>query len=237
MFSFFSIDNVFFSVLGYPMSYLEFVGTILNIASVWLVARKHVLNWPVGIVAVVLFGALFFQIRLYSDFAEQIYYLVSGFYGWWVWTKAGKDGMDSAGTTLIRNGTLKERVLTGAFVLIGTIALGWFMAHVNSWWPSIFPEPASFPYLDAVTTVMSFAAQMLMIFRVIDNWYLWIAVDVIGIWLYAVKEVRFVSLLYVVFLVLATMGLFEWRRERSKKRDDDVSPEAIPAFGEGVLSV
>lgn len=236
MLSFFSIDNVFFSVLGYPMSYLEFFGTILNIASVWLVARKHILNWPVGIVAVVLYGALFFQIRLYSDFAEQIYYLVSGFYGWWVWARVGKDGNDDSGESLIRKGTVEERAMTVAFVLVGTVALGWFMANVNAWWPSVFPEPASFPYLDAVTTVMSFAAQMLMIFRIVDNWYLWIVVDVIGIWLYAVKEVRFVSMLYVVFLVLATMGLTEWRRTLSKGHEGGLS-ESIPDTGEEVLSV
>ncbi|NTW13425.1 MAG: nicotinamide mononucleotide transporter [Candidatus Moranbacteria bacterium] len=218
------------------MSYLEFFGTILNIAAVWLVARKHILNWPVGIVAVVLYGALFFQIRLYSDFVEQIYYLVSGFYGWWFWAKVGKGKKDESDESLIRKGTVLERSFTAAFVLIGTIALGWFMAHVNTWWPSVFPESASFPYLDAVTTVMSFAAQMLMIFRVVDSWYLWIAVDVIGIWLYAVKEVRFVSLLYAAFLVLATMGLIEWRRELTKRCDDD-SPEAVPASGEGVFSV
>lgn len=235
MTSFFGIDNVFFSVLGYPMSYLEFFGTVLNIAAVWLVARKHILNWPVGIVAVILYGVLFFQIRLYSDFVEQIYYLLSGFYGWWVWTKVGKDGEDPSGASLVRKGTFAERSLTFAFIVIGTIALGWFMGHVNEWWPSIFREPASFPYLDAVTTVMSFAAQMLMIFRIVDNWYLWIVVDIIGIWLYAVKEVRFVSMLYVVFLVLATMGLLEWMRELPKRRGS--ASESVSLSGKEVSAV
>ncbi len=227
MISFFSIDNVLFSVLGYPMSYLEFFGTVLNIAAVWLVARKHILNWPIGIVAVILYGALFFQIRLYSDFVEQIYYLLSGFYGWWVWAKVEKGGDVSSSEALVRFGTLKERVFTTVFIVVGTLALGWFMGHVNEWWPSIFQEPASFPYLDAVTTVMSFAAQMLMIFRIVDNWYLWIVVDVIGIWLYAAKEVRFVSILYLVFLVLATLGLVEWKRE-TRKKGAPVSEPVIP---------
>ena len=68
-----SVQNIAFSVLGYPMSYIEFVGTVLYLWSVWLIARRRVLTWPVGIVSVLLYMALFYQIRLYSDSLEQIY--------------------------------------------------------------------------------------------------------------------------------------------------------------------
>ena len=67
------------------MSYLEFFGTILNLASVYLVTRNNVLTWPIGNTAVILFAVLFYKVRLYSDFVEQIYFLITGFYGWWAW--------------------------------------------------------------------------------------------------------------------------------------------------------
>ena len=72
MLNFFSVDKVLLTVLGYPMSYIEFAGTILYLWSVWLIAKRHILTWPVGIVSVLLYMILFYQIRLYSDTIEQI---------------------------------------------------------------------------------------------------------------------------------------------------------------------
>ena len=83
-----SVDTVFFTVLGYPMSYIEFVGTILYLLSVWLISRRNILTWPVGIVSVFLYMVLFYQIRLYSDAMEQVYYLGASVYGWWYWSRS-----------------------------------------------------------------------------------------------------------------------------------------------------
>ena len=210
----FSVKTTFFTLWDYPMSYLEFVGTILNLWSVWLASRNSVLTWPVGNVAVVLFGALFFQIQLYSDFVEQGYFLVTGFYGWWLWRASRKSGgvrRDAVGLTIIRNST-RANLLCAGIVVLGTIVMGYGIAHIHEYLPSIFSEPASYPYLDAFTTVMSFAANFLLAQRRFECWFLWIFVDIIGIGLYFAKAVIFVSLLYCIFLVLATKGLVGWRR-------------------------
>ncbi len=86
-----SVKNIAFTFLGYPMSYIEFVGTVLYLWSVWLIAKRRVLTWPVGIISVLLYMALFYQIRLYSDTLEQIYYLAACAYGWWRWADSPKD--------------------------------------------------------------------------------------------------------------------------------------------------
>ena len=78
---FFSVETIAFSVWGYPLSWLELVGTIFNLWSVWLMTRNRILTWPIGIVGVVLFMLLFWQIHLYADFFEQIYYIITGFLG------------------------------------------------------------------------------------------------------------------------------------------------------------
>lgn len=195
------------------MSYLEFFGTILNVLTVWLCTKKSVWNWPVGIAAVVLFGVLFYQIQLYSDLLEQVFYLVTGFWGWWAWSFVGrkKQGGDEGGVIT----TLSRGQWGGVFVFLvaGTIVLGWFMANIHVFFPELFSEPASLPYLDAFTTIASFAAQILLIFQKLENWYLWIMVDVIGVGLYFYKEVRFVAVLYFVFLLLATKGFIAWRKK------------------------
>ena len=92
MSGFLSINNIAFVIFGYPMSYVELVGTILYLWSVWLISRRQILTWPVGIVSVILYMLLFYQIRLYSDFLEQIYYLGASVYGWIVWNKSVDDG-------------------------------------------------------------------------------------------------------------------------------------------------
>jgi len=100
--------------------------------------------------------------------------------------------------------------ITAAF----SIVLGAIMSRVHGWVPGVFPEAASYPYLDALTTVMSLVAMWLMARKHIESWIYWIVVDAIGIWLYFVKDVRFISLLYVVLLALAIRGLVDWRSAR-----------------------
>jgi nicotinamide mononucleotide transporter len=226
MFHLLDINNTFFTVWSYPMSYIEFFGTILNIASVWLVAKKKILNWPVGIVAVLLFGALFWQVHLYSDFLEQIYYLVTGLWGWWLWSQYKKKGISQKDLS-VRKTTARINAITLLSIALGSIVLGYIVSHVHLFWPSLFPEPASYPYLDAATTVMSFAAQILMALRYIENWYLWITVDVIGVWLYYVKGVKLVAVLYFVFLVLATQGLLHWLKDHKATATESVMKEGV----------
>ena len=206
----FSINTIFFTVMEYPMSYIEFFGTVLNIACVWLVAKNRIISWPVGIAATVLFGILFFQINLYADFLEQIYFLITGFWGWWAWTRTR--GMNSSEPKAIRHVVKKSRAWWIAAILIGTIILGYVTAHLHLYLPEVFIEPASFPYLDAFTTILSFTATILLIRKEIEAWYLWILVDIIGIGLYWEKDVRLVAGLYVIFLVIAIHGLVTWRK-------------------------
>jgi nicotinamide mononucleotide transporter len=206
-----SVNTVFFTVAGYPMSYIEFFGTILNLACVWLASKNKILNWPVGIVAVVLFFLLFYEIRLYSDMFEQAYFFFTGFWGWYVWSrrKRSKDS-NRDGKLLVTSGRRLEIALFAATTVLGTIILGGLMARIHLLLPAYFPEPADYPYLDALTTVMSFVATVLMIRRKLECWYLWISVDFIGIWLYWVKGVKFISVEYMVFLALASYGLYKW---------------------------
>lgn len=206
-----SVETVAFTVLGYPMSYVELSGTLLYLWSVWLMARRRMLTWPVGIASVLLYAALFYQIRLYSDSAEQVYYLAASVYGWWRW-KASSEAARGGRAVPVRfsrlGGVVSGVVVTAAL----SAALGAFMERAHLLLPRVFPEPASFPYLDALTTVMSFTAMWLLARARAESWVYWIAVDVIGVWLYYVKGVRFVALLYVVLLGMAVGGLVSWAR-------------------------
>jgi nicotinamide mononucleotide transporter len=207
--NFLSVDNIAFTITGYPMSYVELIGTVLYLWSVWLISKRRVLTWPIGIVSVVLYMALFYQIRLYSDTLEQVYYLGASIYGWWMWNKSPKnDGQITDVSYSDRRVIFLWIVLTA----IVSIVTGFFMSRIHILFPVIFPDAASFPYLDAITTIMSFSAMWLMAQKKTESWIYWIIVDVIGIGLYFVKDVKFISLLYVILLILAINGLRTWNK-------------------------
>ena len=204
-----SIDRTFFTVLDYPMSYVEFAGTVLYLWSVWLIARRHMLTWPVGILSVLLYMVLFYQIQLYSDALEQIYYLAASVYGWWLWSHSPRQ---SYILTDVVFSSRREIALALAVTAALSLAAGALMTRIHLLLPRLFPQEASFPYLDAVTTLMSFTAMWLMVRKRIESWLYWIVVDIAGIGLYYVKNVKFVALLYLILLALATRGLYLWLR-------------------------
>ena len=204
----FSVNTTFFNFLDYPMSYIEFIGTIFYLASVILIAQKKMLTWPVGIISVILYGILFYQIQLYSDTIEQLYYLGASIYGWIYWNKHKKAKDDSIPFHISN----KKHISTWLLITgVGTIFMTIFMMKIHLLLPSIFSKPASFPFIDALTTVMSFVAMFLMAQKRVESWIYWIIVDVIGIGLYFTKDVKFISLLYVILLIIAIRGFFSWK--------------------------
>lgn len=204
-----SVENIAFTVMGYPMSYIEFIGTVLYLWSVWLIAKRNILTWPVGIISVLLYMILFYQIRLYSDTIEQIYYLGASIYGWWIWNKSPKDNGQITG---VKYSNVRALISWAVVTLILSLIFGFLMSKVHILLPFIFPEAASFPYLDALTTIMSFSAMWLMAQKKAESWLYWIIVDIIGIWLYSVKDVKLISLLYVILLIMAFNGLRMWHK-------------------------
>lgn len=207
----FSVNTTAVVILGYPLSYLELVGTIFNLWSVWLVSRRRIETWPVGIVGVVLFLLLFYQIRLYSDVFEQLYFLGASFVGWWQWRREPPETETETGAAYSNRRALVAWVVVTA---VASLLLGAFTSRAHLLLPGVFRAPAAYPYLDAITTAMSFTATWLMAQKRIEHWLYWIVVDVIGIGLYFVQGAVFVAGLYVIFLILAMRGWLGWRALR-----------------------
>lgn len=213
-----SINTVAFTLIGYPMSWIELFGTIFNLWCVWLVARNKILNWPVGLLGIVLFGVMFWQIRLYADLFEQVYFFVTSVWGWWLWAHPRTVSETSTrGELAVSRLTLQQVIQYCGVIIVATIGATWAMSNMHVWFPVLFPEPASYPLLDSFTTVMSFAAQYMLVRRQVENWVLWIIVDVIGVGLYWMKDVRLVSILYAAFLIMAVNGLIRWNREHTAR--------------------
>lgn len=218
--NFFSVNNTMFTIWDYQMSYIEFFGTLLNVISVFLIVKKNIWNWIIGNLGVILFASLFYQVHLYADLFEQVFYFVTGVIGYFMW-KSNSKGRDEIA---IRKLTDDDKTIVAAVVVFGTVILYNIIINLDNWFPKQFPTEASYPWLDTGTTVVSFVATYLMMKRYLENWYLWITVDIVGIWLYWKKDVPFIAALYVMFLVLATKGAIEWRKTYKQTH-----PELIPA--------
>ncbi|MDO8523328.1 MAG: nicotinamide riboside transporter PnuC [bacterium] len=209
--SLFNINSVFFTYWDYQMSYLEFFGTIFTIWCVWLTAKNRILSWPIGIIGTILYIFLFYQIQLYSDLFEQIYFLFTSFLGWWLWSHPmTKTDEDINAELKISTNTLKENIIWTVVISAGTLIFWYIAVNLDNWFPQYFPESASLPFLDAFTTSMSLVAQWLLVKRKVESWVLWIIVDIIGVWLYYQKGVKFISAEYALFLIIATKGLIDW---------------------------
>jgi nicotinamide mononucleotide transporter len=213
MTDFFDIDTIFFTIWGYSMSYLEFIGATLGALATLLAARANVWSWPVGATSVTLFFFLFYQIQLYPDMFLQVFFLVTNLQGWWRWThpKVGEaDAQNELRITRLLGKPLYLSLLGG---LIATLVLGTFAQNLHIWFPVAFSQPSAFPYLDSFTTVMSIIGTFMMIQKKLECWWVWLLVDLISTYIYYIKGVKFISLEYAVFCLVAFQGAWYWTRE------------------------
>ena len=216
---FFDLDNIFFEALGYPRSYLEFFGTLAGALAIWLSARALVWNFPVGIVNVVMFFFLFYQVQLYPDMLLYVFFFFTNLIGWWRWTHPQEFEEDEKHELRVSYMERKQFFVIVITGIAGTLTLGYFADNIHDIFPEYFPKPSAFPYLDSFVAVMSVLTTFLMINKKIESWILWILIDIIATGMYFAKGIKFVALEYLVFCFIAAFGLWNWIREyRSYQR-------------------
>jgi nicotinamide mononucleotide transporter len=179
-------------------TWLEWLGTISGFLCVYLAAKEHILNWPVAIISIIAYMALFFQYKLYGDSILQLYFLGTSIYGWYYWTK-NKSGLQKP-IVLLGN---KEIIFTTLSIIILSALMGLFLDHYTD---------TNVPYADGFCTAMSFVAQIFLTRKILQNWVLWIIVDICYIPLYLYKNLYLTAVLYTLFLALAVMGYTSWRK-------------------------
>ncbi|MBN8846721.1 nicotinamide riboside transporter PnuC [Sphingomonas sp. 67-36] len=181
------------------MSMLETVATILGVACVALAARRSMWTFPAGMGSVVLIGFVVFEARLYSDALLQCFFVAANAYGWVNWLHS----RERSGEVAVERMSGASRIAWAAGGIAVTLAWGAAMHRFTN---------ASYPWWDAAIAIASVAGQVLMAQRRIENWVIWIAVDLASVPLYLAKGLYLFAGLYVIYLALACWGLFDWRR-------------------------
>jgi nicotinamide mononucleotide transporter len=179
-------------------NWLEIAGTVTTVLGIWLTTRRLLVCWPVVLAADVIYLDVFYRARLFSDALLQVFFVVFTLYGWWHWWRGVREEGEVRVVPLGVRGWLGG-LAAGA---VGAVLLGWLMVRIG----------AALPHLDATLTSYSLVASWWQARKHTANWWLWIAVDLVYIGEYLYKGLRWTAPLYLVLVVLAVLGLRDWRR-------------------------
>lgn len=187
----------------------EVLGFLTGAVAVWLTVKQNVWNWPVGIANSAFYLILFFQARLFADASLQGVYIVLGFLGWYWWVYGGQGRTELP----VSRTTLRLMLVLLLILACSTIAMTMFLVQVRD----------AAPLWDALTTVMSLIAQLMLTRKLLENWLVWIAADVIYIGLYLSRGLVLTSVLYGVYLSMCIAGFVEWRMAFRGQSDEVIS--------------
>jgi nicotinamide mononucleotide transporter len=189
------------------MEWLEFTGLVSGLVCVWLLIRQNVWTFPIGLIYAVVSVVVFIEAKLYADVLLSAYYVLMNAYGWYFWLYGGvRTAADELPVT-------RTPLATWVFLVVVTgvaiAAMGWFFDTRTD---------ASFPYWDSATTCMSFAGMWMTARKYLENWIVWLAVDVIATAIYYVKGIHFYAILYGVYLGMAIMGWRAWQLTMTRQQ-------------------
>ncbi|MCR8561480.1 nicotinamide riboside transporter PnuC [Mucilaginibacter sp. BJC16-A38] len=189
---------------------LETTGVITGLLCVYLAARNKIWNWPLAIISVGIYIFIFYDARLYADMGLQFYFMAMNIYGWYFWST----GKAAAVKTPVVKVTPKQIRYAALIIALVTPALGFALVKLA---PILHYTPASFPYLDSFCTACSLIAQVFLARKILENWLLWVFVDIIYVGVYIFKGLDLTAIMYAVYVAIALMGYIDWRKEYNKQ--------------------
>ncbi len=180
---------------------IEWFGVITGALCVYLAAKENILNWPVAMLSVITYIYIFYNAKLYGDTVLQFYFLGTSIYGWYYWTFGSTKSLKSERP--VTSLSAKEwRIFIGILPVL-SFFIG-FLLDRNT--------DTDVPYIDAFCTVLSFIAQYLLTRKKLENWLIWIFVDLLYIPLYIHKNLFATAILYFMFLFIALKGYLDWKK-------------------------
>lgn len=199
--------SLFFGLSTTPLELISFVLAIVNVL---LNIRQVHWAWLFAIVSSALYGVVFFDARLYGDMGLQLVFIVVSAWGWLLWWRDAKQVRTHSVQTGVQSSALSGigYAISVLAWLLGFAVLAWFLRSYTD---------TDVPYADAFLTAGSLLGQVLLSRKKIENWLVWIVVDVLYVGLYVHKNLILTAILYAVFVVLAITGWRVWSRANSVK--------------------
>ena len=179
---------------------LEIAGVVLNLAFLIFLLMERKICWLYGILGSLVSIYLFYVTKLYSECILYSYYVLMGFYGFYLWnqTDDGKSSLKISKWSLTNH--------------IKTLILGFFLSLLLGYYFDKYSD-AEKSYLDAFTTVFSFIATYLEAKKVLSAWIFWIILNGLSIYLYFTRGLNIYALLAVVYFFTSFFGYSVWKRK------------------------
>ncbi len=233
---FFSTQNILVHIPigagGYDLSWIEAVGTLAGLLCIWLASLEKIVNYAFGLINVTLFAIIFFQIQLYASLLLQLFFFVANIYGWYAWSRQNSQ---QEAELQIRWLPLPKAI---AWLVACVVAIGLMTIYINPVFafltrvavsamsdlglnvtmPAL--QPDAFPFWDSCMMVLSIAAMVLMTRKYVENWLLWVIINVISVVIFALQGVYAMSLEYLLLTFIALNGSRMWiksARERGSR--------------------
>ncbi|NIG78262.1 nicotinamide riboside transporter PnuC [Klebsiella sp. Ap-873] len=223
---FFSIKNVMVTIPlgegGYALSWIEAIGTVFGLLCIWFASKEKIINYLFGLINVTLFAAIFFQIQLYASLLLQVFFFAANLYGWYAWSRQNEANEAALKIRWLPRGkaftlaavclvaiALMTFFIDSVFAVLTHIAVGIMQSlGVAVKMPQL--QPDAFPLWDSAMLILSIAAMVLMTRKYVENWLLWVVIDVISVVIYAIQGVYAMSLEYILLTAIAVMGSLAW---------------------------
>jgi len=179
-------------------TWAEWLGVITGFTCIYLAARAHIWNWPVSIISVISYAWVFFEARMYGDMALQFYFLFTAFYGWYYWIRR-RDTNERPVVSI----KARQWLWVLASVTVLSVLLGMFLDRFTD---------SDVPYADGFCTAVSFVAQILLTRKILENWILWVFVDICYVPLYIYKNLNLSAVFYAFLVIIAFKGYLDWKK-------------------------
>ncbi|MEZ5082817.1 MAG: nicotinamide riboside transporter PnuC [Bacteroidales bacterium] len=186
-------------------SWLEFIAVVFGLLSVWLAKQEKILVYPTGIISVLIYVYICFNVKLYAYAGINFFFFIMSVYGWYMWSKKSDKPVLKISACSVKN-WITVAVMFGMSIIIIVALLKIFKADDAEYWST------KIPYIDTVTTAIFIVSMWLMALKKVENWIFWIIGDAVSVPLYAYKGLVFTSFQYLVFLIIAVLGYMAWRK-------------------------
>ena len=195
---------------------LQIAGVALGLAYLWLEYHADIRLWIVGLVMPMVHGVLYYKAGLYADSSMQVYYVLAGLYGWIVWHSARRKGApgDERRTAKEAKEAKNAAAITHTPLRqIPALAAVYVAAHAGLYLLLTRLTNSTVPFWDAMTTALSVVAMWMLSRKLVEQWLVWLVVDVITVGLYLYKGIPLTAGLYALYSALAVAGYLRWRKQ------------------------
>lgn len=182
-------------------SMLEWIAVLAGIGYIFFAVIERPVAWPLGIISSALYIKLNIDFKYYTDAILQLYYCGIGCYGWLLWSRSSRNHSE---IITIRRTSKKQWIALISIGSVGSTILGFLSDYFTD-------SPR--PWMDATLTAFSFIATWMTARKLYENWLIWIIVDLAYIVLYWLRPSPFTAILFLIYTLVAVLGLFRWRKQ------------------------